>query len=82
MIAPLTSPQSQATETTEYATAQVMQMLNYNHGSKVSELFLAGKIIRTRKGFYSKESVDAFVKDKEERKGIKKAEWIVRGEAP
>ena len=79
MIPPLTSPQSQATETSEYTTAQVIEIFGYKRGSDVSELFLAGKIVRTRKGFYTKESVDAYQKDREERKVINPAKWIVRG---
>lgn len=62
----------------EYSTAQVAKITGWSN-QKVANLSDRGSIVRTRKGFYTKESVDAYQKDREERKGIKPVEWIVRG---
>ena len=46
---------------------------------KISTLIKAGKIKRTRKGYYDKKSVDDYKKELEERKAILRPNWISPG---
>lgn len=62
----------------EYSTAQVSDITGWTN-YKISLLARDGKITRTRKGFYTKESVDAYQADRAERLKIKPADWIARG---
>ena len=43
---------------------------------KISTLIKAGKIKRTRKGYYDKKSVDDYKKELEERKAITPPVWV------
>jgi len=65
----------------EYSVHEVSAITGWTPG-KVATLAKEGKIKRTRTGFYDKGSVDAYEKDRAERRLVKRAEWIVQGEQP
>jgi len=53
----------------EYSTAQVAKITGWSN-PKVANFSDRGSIVRTREGFYTKESVDAYQADREERLAI------------
>lgn len=63
---------------TEYSRKEAMEVLEFTV-HRFAELASTGALIRTRRGYYSKESIDAYKADIDERKKVSKADWIDRG---
>lgn len=78
----MTVPKPYSTPTEhEYTALEVMNITGWGQ-PKISNLCLEGKITGTRKGYYSRELVDAYQRDREERLAMSKPDWIIQGETP
>lgn len=63
---------------TEYTREEAFAIIGLNV-HKFDDIIKTGKIKRTRRGHYSRESVDAFQKDRQERLAIEPPKWIKGG---